>query len=656
MKNFLLVLFFLMLSHCFLFGQVTYPVIKANFGVDAELTANYFNNLNTGSDDWFMHNYTGVGQYIIDTTGAAYITNRYIGDANFRMTPFGRTMSYPAFSTVNNRLLLDAVFQRDHHGIDSTAFQTGASKNGMSPQFWVTNIQNIPNKDDILDAMAHVRREGPNTTDSLWIFGGISIENTTGDRYFDFELYQTDIAYNQSTNSFTGYGPDAGHTSWKFDAAGNVISPGDLTIAADFNSSSISSLEVRIWLDSVSWHSVNPAAFSWAGTFDGAASGALYGYAGILPKNGGTFYYGAEQLNTGKSYEYWAGPFELIRVDNNIYTDYIPDQYMEWALNLTKVGLDPASFLGGNACARPFRKMIVKTRSSTSFASALKDFVAPFSIFNYPQAKAATNLPAICDSGSVSTLYVSNPISTSTYVWSTTNGYISGSNTGTSINVTKPGTYYVTQTLHAGCPTYATDSITVTAISPCKTLQIGLTNFNGTEANNVTRLNWTVQNNSVVKSFDVERSTDGINFVSVQNLNADPLESSTVTYTSKDPVAGLYSGSVYYRLRIYDIQGMTRYSRVIWLPLNRPGNMEVTISPNPTKDAIHLTVYSSGSIPARVSIYDQMGRLLRTNTAYLQAGSTPIDLNGLSRYGTGIYQVLVSNGNESVIKRVVVVK
>ncbi len=152
-------------------------------------------------------------------------------------------MKYPAYSIVNNKLLLDAIFIRDYHGTDSTIFASGASKNGESPADWSCPVaQSVPNKNEILDMMVHVRRAGPSSTDSLWMFGGLSIEDTTGDRYFDFEMYQTDIYYDRATQKFYGYGPDAGHTSWKFDAAGNVIQPGDIIFAADFGGSGLISV------------------------------------------------------------------------------------------------------------------------------------------------------------------------------------------------------------------------------------------------------------------------------------------------------------------------------------------------------------------------------------------------------------------------------
>src|SRR5690606_17016916 len=130
------------------------------------------------------------------------------------------------YTVLNNRMLIDGVFIRDYHGSDSTIFASGSNKNGMNPSVWTTPVaQSIPDKNEILDMMVHVRRAGPTTDYSLWLMGGLSIENTTGNRYFDFEMYQTDIYYDRPSLRFYGYGPDAGHTRWQFDAAGNITVP-----------------------------------------------------------------------------------------------------------------------------------------------------------------------------------------------------------------------------------------------------------------------------------------------------------------------------------------------------------------------------------------------------------------------------------------------
>ena len=240
--------FFITCSYCSIHGQITIPVIKANFGVDADLRANYFNGaVNSAADDWYNNGTLGTGQFVIDTTGAAALVAAYTTNPASRMFSFSRLMKQAPYSIVNNRLLIDAIFHRDFHGSDSTVFAAGSSKNGMSPANWNCPVaQNIPDKNDILDAFVHVRRAGPNVTDSLWMFGGVSLDNITGNRYFDFELYQTDIYYDRTNRVFGGFGPDACHTAWLFDAAGNVTRSGDIIFSPEYGSSILTLVQARI--------------------------------------------------------------------------------------------------------------------------------------------------------------------------------------------------------------------------------------------------------------------------------------------------------------------------------------------------------------------------------------------------------------------------
>jgi hypothetical protein len=135
MKTLLLLIFSLFTFTTY--SQITTPIIKANFGVDADLRANYFNNFNlNGNDDWFSNGSPGFGEYVIDTTGAAFILNRYNTTPSSRHLPFFRTMRHPQYSIINNRLWIDAIFIRDYHGgpgyRDSTAFDM-SNKNGQNP-------------------------------------------------------------------------------------------------------------------------------------------------------------------------------------------------------------------------------------------------------------------------------------------------------------------------------------------------------------------------------------------------------------------------------------------------------------------------------------------------------------------------------------------
>jgi hypothetical protein len=653
MKSIILLLFLFGFINCAK-AQITTPVINANFGVEADLEANYFDkNVQNGNDDWFNKSpaiYTGQG--VIDTTGAAAILARYAIDPAFRQLPFYRTMSVPAYSIVNNRMWIDAVFTRDYHGNDSTIFASGASKNGMSPQDWTCPVaQSVPDKNEILDMMVHVRRAGPNITDPLWMFGGLSIENTNGDRYFDFEMYQTDIYYDRPSLKFYGYGPDAGHTSWKFDASGNIITPGDIIFSAQYGSSTLDSLEARIWVDR-SALLITPTAFSWNGRFDGASNGSQFGYAGIKPKTAGDFYTGTENSKRTT----WAGHFKLITGDNLVATDYTSGQFMEFGVNLTKLGLDPVTLLGGNNCGMPFRRVLVKTRASTSFTAALKDFVGPFDFFLAPRVKVESDISSKCGLMTIGQINITNPVSTSTYTWTTTDGHIASYNPDNSIIVDSVGTYIVTQRLQAGCSAYASDTVVVTKNSLCYVLQNSINDFEGKLYNNRVLLNWSTASNQKIKYFEIEKSTDGLDFSSLNIIKKQFASNDIMNYNSSDEVNASNSYFVYYRLKTVSENGQVTYSKVVRLFIGEKEKGTVSIMPNPVKDIMRLNISSFTDETIEVSIYDFAGRQMKTIHSEIRKGKSNLKISDFQGWPRGIYSVKVLLGNHVFIKKMVLTK
>ena len=667
MKTTLLIFLTILLSPLFFYGQITTPIIKARFGVDADLRANYFKDLvQTGNDDWFnLVAADTSGKAVIDTTGAAAIIAGYLSDVApwpKRMASFYRGMSKPKFSTINSRLWVDAAFVRDYHGNDSTVF-TIASKNGESPAIWTPGVQNVPDKNDILDMMMHVRRAGPNPTDSLWMFGGISMDNVTGQRYFDFEMYQTDIYYDRITQKFYGYGPDAGHTSWKFDASGNIIKAGDIIFSGEFQSSTLTNMEARIWVSLTDWQTVVPSTFNWSGQFDGATPGAAYGYASISPKTAGAFYTGLGSPAGGE----WSGPFGLVLQDNSLaYTNpgpasttngnYVGDQFIEFSVNLSKLGLDPVSLLGGDICGTPFNRLIVKTRTSASFTSDLKDFVAPTDLFIAARAQLETQTPYVCQEGSISKIYVKDSLSTSIYQWSTPNGHIVGSTTGPHINVDTAGTYIVKQYLLAGCSIYASDTISILQFNTCAVLDNNLFDFKGSLSNQLAHLNWTVLHNEAVRSFDIERSFDGINFTVIGSLKGQESESEVADYSYDDPLRGIPFRDIYYRIKLSDITGRDKYSAIVRISVTIASKNDVAVIPNPVKDVAHLSITSTMDRKAQVNIYDQAGKIIQTISVLLDKGNNIITLYGISDKPRGIYEAVVIMGNEIFSRKILLTR
>jgi len=634
------------------YSQIITPSIDANFGVDADLKANYYNNFISvdGDDDWFLNNtLSGIG--VIDTTGAAAIVAQYASSTAFRYSSFYRGMSVPPFSTVNNKLLLGAAFIRDYHGTDSTSFS--GSKNGASPGAWYSpQTQPVPNKNDILDVMMHVRRDGPSMNDSLWLFGGVSIDGTTGDRYFDFEMYQTDLSFDKTSGTFSGYGPDGGHTTWTFDGSGNVISPGDIIFSADYGSSTLSSLEARIWIDKASM-SMTPAGFNWSGTFDGASNGAQYGYAGITPKTAGNFYTGLEN-----SVSTWAGTFSLIVGNNSIQTNYTAGQFMEFSVNLTKLGLDPNTMVGKSSCDMPFRRFMVKSRSSMSFTSQLKDFVAPIDFFQSVSGNAAADASLTCGYTGPVDLFVPNAVPSSVYTWTTTDGSIISNPVNDSITVNSAGTYVVSQQLQSFCPAYASDTVVVNPFDPaCSVLKTAVIDFSGwLNGNHQTQLNWSVMNNDEIRFFDIESSLDGINFSVIQNVKAKISYFPDVDYGYVDNNSLVSTGSVFYRLKIINAAGEVSYSKVIRVSGNEKLEGRVKIFPNPVRDNVQVSIYSPVKQDIQLAIYDATGRLMRNIHTSVAKGSSKLNVSDFQSWPTGIYSVKVIAGKELFISKMILKK
>jgi len=459
----LLIVFILPLfSH----AQLNNGGINAHFGIDGDTRSNYVKyGPVTGSifsDDWF--GLDPSSRNVIDTSNAAYYALHLGLGENLG---FIKGMAVPRYSRINNTIWLDAAYGRDYIAtsplIDSNAF-TIASKNGDDPNNWIGGATNFPDKNDLVDVFAHMRRDGLTVTDSLWLLTGVSTVGTSGSRYFDIELYKKSFTYNQATGVFNSAGTEAGHTEWLFDASGNIIQTGDMIIAVNYSPGSAPTVDARIWVSQSTFTSVVPAYFNFGGTLDGAT--ASYGYTSVLSKSG-TNPFGSGIANfsaTPAQDTTFSTPWGT-EIDTKVYgTEYQSLQFIEVGLNMTRMGLDPAlySAVGLNPCASLFNTVFFKSRSSNSFTSNMQDFVTPLpfvkpAVMDYSVVPDA--LSCVKSTGSITL----TPNSTAGYyTWQALSGAISGSNSDSSqISVSTTGTYVISASAMQGCPVDRSDTIVI---------------------------------------------------------------------------------------------------------------------------------------------------------------------------------------------------
>lgn len=445
------------------FGQLN-SGSPANFGIDGDIRTDFRMSgtfTATGTHDWFKLN-TGTGLGVIDTFNTGGFKTSLASGANIT---FAKGMSVPRYSTVNNSIMLDARYGRDQFGYsvgsnaDLTTF-TG-SKNGDNPMTSWSTVPagtSVSDKADIIDCYAHLRRDGIVVSGSnpshLIANIGVTTVATTGDRYFDAEFFCSPISYNTTTGLFSNSGPSAtgGHTAWTFNPDGSISQFGDMSISFAFSSSNVSEIYLMVWVAYSTFLTTVPAGFNFvSGQYYGTIGG--YGYAKIAPKSGTVIAWGVGNTAAAMTPPWGSTSKSLGNSSvNNYSTSYAIGQFGEAAIDLTALGVDPILLAGGNSCSPPFKRILFKSRSSSSYTSSLQDFAGPYPFLDAPQPPKNILTPGIltCINTSL-TLQPQTYDAGAYYRWTTSGGAISGNPETHMITITKPGKYYLYSSAFVGC-------------------------------------------------------------------------------------------------------------------------------------------------------------------------------------------------------------
>lgn len=454
----------------FLYGQ---SGVGASFGIEADAySGDNLSGVNT--DDWFYNGLSGSG--VIDEATA--ITMGYDAQlAAGNNIAFDLRQSIPNYGSNNGYIWYSARYGRDYtslSGNDLTTFTAG--KNGENPMIsWGLGPSSIPSKTDIVDSGVHMRRDGDQVTDDLWVDMMISTLSSSGNHFVDFELFVSELS--TSGTSFTNSGPQEGHTAWEFDASGNVIQIGDMVIGFDYSGGGVSGVEVRLWINrSIFNPGSSPggtSTFVWGSSIDG---GSTYGYAQIVVPSGALI----SNVNTTSA---TAPPWGTTDTSGYV-TNYSSGYFAEVGLNFTQLGYDPRALFGsGAACDSPFSAVITKSRTASSFTSSLKDFAGPYDFLGSAsgtQVDTTIKDPGnfdTCATGETLSLQAEFISASAEYTWYSlspgvvfpTNGLSEITGVGMdNVDIDSPGDYQLGIAPLQGCipVTEASNVLTVNAI-PC---------------------------------------------------------------------------------------------------------------------------------------------------------------------------------------------
>jgi hypothetical protein len=197
-----------------------------------------------------------------------------------------------------------------------------------------------------------------------------------------------------------------------------------------------------------------------------------------------------------------------------------------------------------------------------------------------------------------------------------------------------------------GCVSLSTATVDVTG-----TLPILLLNFTGKYNNGIVKLSWITSFEQNLKLFEMEKSFDGNNFSKTGSVKAVGTLNGNHTYLFND--SSVLSKNVYYRIKMIDNDGTSKYSNIITLHIEKR-ILVSNINSNPFKDAINLNVAVEKNTSFDISVTDMMGRKIKAIKYSAKAGENQIKITGFENLAKGTYVFLLTNAGELIERQLMI--
>jgi hypothetical protein len=207
--------------------------------------------------------------------------------------------------------------------------------------------------------------------------------------------------------------------------------------------------------------------------------------------------------------------------------------------------------------------------------------------------------------------------------------------------VTALGNYSVAVTnAVATALTLYSDTVMITS------LPVKLLNFTATKQGGQALLQWTTEQEVNSKYFSVERSSDGVNFSSIGQVNALGTSSVAKTYSFTDAKPTV--GTNYYRLRMVDKDGQFAYSQTRSISI--AVIFDASIFPNPVQNNLNLSFSSGSATAVQVEIINNEGKKVASRQVQVAAGASTQTINTASLSSGTYYVRLISAEGETELK------
>lgn len=190
---------------------------------------------------------------------------------------------------------------------------------------------------------------------------------------------------------------------------------------------------------------------------------------------------------------------------------------------------------------------------------------------------------------------------------------------------------------------------------PGITLAVKLTGFEVTRNGNLADLKWTTAGELKNDRFEIERSTDGINFSKVGIVNGSGTTNEVKNYQYSDALPA-NATMVYYQLRIIDIDAKSTFSKIVAVRVSGSAALKsYTVYPNPFINDIKLQLSSTRETTVTVRILSVTGQQEVLRNVPVQPGNNIVVIKDLDNLKAGLHlmEIITEDGKitQKILKK-----
>lgn len=179
-------------------------------------------------------------------------------------------------------------------------------------------------------------------------------------------------------------------------------------------------------------------------------------------------------------------------------------------------------------------------------------------------------------------------------------------------------------------------------------LPLKLGDFTVSKKSNGAQLNWETISEQNSSHFEIEKSTDGNQYTKLGQVSAKGNSTDRQVYSWLDPVP--VTGTIFYRLKLVDLDGSAMYSRVV--VLKNMNELVVSTFPNPVHDLLNVQLTLQKKESIHLQLTDLSGKTVYNNTVAMQDGQNATSIS-VAHLPAGTYYLVLNREEGRQVKTII---